>query len=258
MEQKAFKDNFSQQSDLYVKYRPLYPRELYAYLSSLTNEHQLAWDCGTGNGQSAIGLAEFYDNVIATDPSQQQIQNAISNEKVKYVVEKAENNSIESNSIDLITIANALHWFDFDLFYKEANRVLKSNGIIAAWAYGIPKISTEVDEILNQFHYGTLDDYWLPENRLVEKEYTTIPFPFEEISTSQFYYEKAMNLDGLIGYLNTWSATQRFINKKNYNPTEALFHQLRQVWKDSSSKKILRWDLILKVGKVNRSLEISP
>ncbi|MGP8215728.1 MAG: class I SAM-dependent methyltransferase [Bacteroidia bacterium] len=245
-----FKDNFSKQSDIYVKYRPHYPAELYSYLSSLTEEHKIAWDCGTGNGQAAIGLAPFYNKIIATDPSEEQIRNSLPNEKVKYLVEKAENNSIQSNSIDLLTIANALHWFDFDIFYKEANRVLKNNGIIAAWAYGIPAISPEVDKIIKQFHDHTLKDYWQPENRLVEKRYRTIPFPFEQIESPAFFSEKFMNLTDITGYLNTWSAVQRFIGQKKFNPTEQLEKDMANVWGNPNSEKKVTWELILKAGRV--------
>jgi SAM-dependent methyltransferase len=244
----TFKDNFSKQSDIYVKYRPLYPLELYAYLSSLTPEHKVAWDCGTGNGQAAIGLAEFFDQIIATDPSEQQIGNSLKNQRIKYCVEKAENSSVETNSIDLLTVANALHWFDFNTFYTEAKRVLKTNGIIAAWAYGNPEISSEIDPIINHFHDFILKDYWLAENRLVENEYKTIPFPFEEIDSPSFYYKKPMALNGLIGLLNTWSATQRFIDKNGFSPTEQLNHELLKIWNDGS-EKIFTWKLILKVGK---------
>ena len=246
----TFKDNFSKQSDIYLKYRPHYPIELYTYLSSLTKEHQLAWDCGTGNGQAATGLAEFYKQVIATDPSEQQIKNAIANNKVKYLVEKAESTSINSNSIDLLTIANALHWFDFDAFYKEAKRVLKNKGVIAAWAYGPPSVSPEVDKWIMHFHNEILDAYWLAENRLVEKEYTSIPFPFQPISCPEFFSEKEMNLYDLIGYLNTWSATQRFITERNFNPTDQLLDQLKMVWKDPYAVKKLKWKLTLKAGRV--------
>jgi SAM-dependent methyltransferase len=245
----AFKDYFSKQSDIYLKFRPRYPDALYAYLSSLTNEHKLAWDCGTGNGQAAIGLADFYEKVIATDPSEQQIKNAIANEKIIYSVEKAENNSLQSNSVDLITIANALHWFDFDVFFKEAKRVLKKDGIIAAWSYFLPAISPEIDKIIAHYHFQTLDDYWLAENRIVEKGYATIPFPFELISSPQFYYEKEMKLDELTGYLNTWSATQRFIERNGFNPTEELSDELKEFWKEASTKKVT-WKLILKVGRM--------
>ena len=177
-----FKDNFSKQADIYAKYRPLYPDNLYSFLASLTKEHKLVWDCGTGNGQAAIGLAEHYEQVMATDPSEKQIKHCLAHPKVKYLVEAAENNSILTNSIDMLTIANALHWFNFDVFYEEANRVLKPDGIIAAWCYGIPTVSNDVNEIVNHFHYKTLNNYWVAENRLVEKEYTTIPFPFQKIN----------------------------------------------------------------------------
>lgn len=245
----TFKDNFSKQSDIYVKYRPHYPPALYEYLSSLTKNHELVWDCGTGNGQAATGLAEFYDSIIATDPSEQQIKNSIPHHKVNYRIEKAEDNSVPSNSVDLLTIANALHWLDFDPFFEQARRVLKKDGIIAAWAYRLPVISPEVDEIVHKFHYGILDSYWLPENRLVEKEYTTIPFPFKSIDVPDFHCEKHMDLDGLIGYLNTWSALQRFISQNNFNPTDALREELQTVWKDSAEKKKHTWKLTLKVGR---------
>lgn len=245
----VFKDNFSTQSDVYVRYRPKYPLELYSYLSSLTDAHELAWDCGTGNGQAAIDLAVFYNKVVATDPSESQIKNSLPNEKVKYLVEKAEDTSIDSNSVDLLTIANALHWFDFEAFYKEANRVLKNKGVIAAWSYGLPSISKKVDKIIRHFHDDILNDYWLEENRLIDKKYLTISFPFEQINSPKFFYEKKMNLNELIGLVNTWSAIQRFITKNKYNPTEQLFNSLIAIWKRSEIEKKLRWELILIIGR---------
>jgi ubiquinone/menaquinone biosynthesis C-methylase UbiE len=249
MNTRGFKDNFSKQSDIYVKYRPQYPRELYAYLASLTAERESAWDCGTGNGQAAIGLAAFYNKVIATDPSEQQIKNCLPHEQVKYVVEKAEQTSIDSNSVDLITVANALHWFDFESFYKEARRVLKRNGVIAVWAYAQPIISPAVDTIVRHIHDDILGPYWLAENQLVQDAYVNIPFPFQQIRAPQFFCEKKMNLDDFIGYLNTWSATQRFINKNNFNLLDKLGDELHAAW-GSDEQKTIRWKLILKVGRV--------
>jgi len=246
----SFNDSFSKQSDIYSKYRPSYPTELFSFLSSLTENHALAWDCGTGNGQAAIGLSAFYEKVLATDPSENQIRNAPKSPKVSYFIEPAENSSIRTNTVDIVTIANALHWFNFDLFYKEVNRVVKSNGVIAAWSYGLPIISPEIDSIVKQFHDGTLGTYWQAPNRLVEKAYTTIPFPFRPIPAPKFYIEKVFNLKELIGYFNTWSATQRFINDNKFNPTEELEDDLIKVWPESNTTKTLRWELILKVGRV--------
>ncbi|MES2678980.1 MAG: class I SAM-dependent methyltransferase [Bacteroidota bacterium] len=245
----TFKDNFSQQSDLYVKYRPHYPQGLYAYLASLTLHRELAWDCGTGNGQAATGLATFYKRVLATDPSRQQIANCLSCENVHYAIERSENCSLPSDSADLITIANALHWFDFEKFFKEAKRVLKKNGVIAAWAYGPPRISKEVDQVTAHFHNIVLNDYWRPENRLVEQEYRTIPFPFELITSPVFFSEKEMRLEDFIGFLNTWSATQRFINENNYNPIDEILPALTNAWNNDHTKNA-RWHLVLKTGRL--------
>jgi len=246
----TFKDNFSQQSDIYVKYRPQYPVELYSFLSSLTEGHELVWDCGTGNGQAAVGLAAFYDRVVATDPSEQQIINALPHDRVQYAVEKAEQTSLPDHCADMVTIANALHWFDLDVFYREVRRVLKPGGVVAAWAYGIPTIEPAVDALLHKFHFGILDSYWRPENRLVEQEYRTIAFPFEQVVCPGSYSEKMMSVTDMIGYLNTWSAVQRFINEQQYNPTDQLAEELRRIWQEEEVKTV-RWKLILKAGRVN-------
>jgi SAM-dependent methyltransferase len=176
---------------------------------------------------------------------------SLPHDKVTYWVEKAEHSSLASNSADLLTIANALHWFDFDVFYEEARRVLKPGGVIAAWAYGVPTISPEIDLIVNHLHDVTLHDYWVAENRLVEQGYTTIPFPFEPISCPDFVYQKPMNLHNLIAYLNTWSATQRFMEQHHFNPADQLFDTLSEVWVDAKEGKVVTWRLVLKAGRVN-------
>src|SRR6185295_8655921 len=165
--------------------------------------------------------------------SEQQIKNAFANDKISYRVEKAEHNSISTGSVDLLTIANALHWFDFDVFYAEANRVLKTNGVIAVWAYGLPFIEPEIDKRIKNFHDHVVGKYWLAENRLVENEYKAIPFPFKQVQAPAFSYKKMITLHEVIGYLDTWSATQRFINENKFNPTEQLQKELAEHWKDA-------------------------
>jgi SAM-dependent methyltransferase len=245
-----FKDYFSTKSAQYAKHRPHYPIELYSYLSGLTPCHNLAWDCGTGNGQAALGLSPFYSKVIATDPSVQQIQNAILKENIDYRIEKAEQTSIPSKSVDLITIANALHWFDFDSFYEEVNRVLKLNGIIAAWCYGLPQIDPDVDHLLKHFHEVILNDYWLYENRLVEQEYKTIPFPFPKIESPEFTTTKELAPLEFIDFINTWSAVQRYLQTNGINPTNELSDNMLPIWKDVNSRKKVSWKLILKMGRI--------
>lgn len=246
---ERFKDFFSKQSDIYVKYRPSYPAELYTFLAGLTGKHDLAWDCGTGNGQAATSLAAYYHKVIATDPSAKQIENAIAHPKVEYRVEKAEHSGLANASVDLVTIANALHWFDFNSFYSEVRRVARKGAVIAAWACPTPHIEPEIDKIIFDYHDHVLNDYWRAENRLVENEYRDIPFPFEPIKAPQFRIEKMMDLDGVMGYLNTWSATQRFMEKNGHNPADEVREKLHRIWHDGSQKKLL-WNLPMKIGRV--------
>ena len=136
LKMEAFQNNFSKQAEIYSKFRTAYPKELFEYLKSSTIENKFALDCGTGNGQAAVGLAMFYEKVYATDPSKEQIKNAIRNQQISYKVEKAEQTYLNANFIDLIAVAQAFHWFDFDKFYTEVKRVLIPNGIIAVWVYG--------------------------------------------------------------------------------------------------------------------------
>lgn len=247
---ETFKDHFSKQSDIYLKYRPQYSSQLFEYLSSLSNQHQLAWDCGTGNGQAAIGLAPYFDQIIASDPSEQQIKNAIANPKIVYKIETAENSSISDHSVDLITVANAIHWLNFDAFFAEVKRVLKPDGIIMIWSYFIPSVSPEIDALIHDLHFRILNDYWLPENRLIENEYSDIQFPFKEFKHPDFFCNKLMNRNDLIGYLNTWSGTQRFINKNGFSPTDEIHDKMCYVWKNAEEEKLVQWKLILKGGSL--------
>ncbi|WP_410222454.1 class I SAM-dependent methyltransferase [Pedobacter sp.] len=246
-----FKDNFSKQADIYRQYRPSYPEELFSYLQSLTPEHDLAWDCGTGNGQSAIGLAKYFEQVYASDPSENQINNATLHDRIIYKVERAEHNKLNNHSVDLITVAQAIHWFDFDKFYKEAKRVLKPKGIIAVWTYGLTSITDEIDKITQHFHDHVVGDFWMPENKLVEQEYKTIPFPFKERSTPPFTIKSTLNLDDLLGYFRSWSATQKYMEKCHKNPLEQLKKELLPLWGDENSKREVTRKLILRVGQTD-------
>ena len=238
----TFKDNFSTQAQLYAQYRPHYPHELYAALAALTLHRILAWDCGTGNGQAAIGLAALYQQVVATDPSKQQISYCIANDRVVYRVEKAEHSSLKDASVDLLTVANALHWFDLDVFYKEADRVLKPG------CYGNPSVDAATDRVVMRYHDEVVGPYWLPESRIVENEYRGLPFPFTAVPMPTFFCERTMSRSDLIGLLRTWSATQRFINANGFDPLVAVEEELASVWPDEASRKA-SWKLTLKVGR---------
>jgi len=243
----TFKDHFSKQAAGYAKFRPRYPQKLFDYLRSIAPSRQLAWDCGTGNGQAAVGLASLFDRVIATDASEKQIASAQSHKIVEYRVAPAENSGIESETLDLIMVAQALHWFDLDRFYAEAQRVLKLDGVLAASAYNLLQIEPAIDEIVNRYYYEVVGPFWPPERKLVE-QFSDVPFPFQEIDPPEFEMTAQWNLDHLLGYLQTWSSTQRFIAANKRDPLEAIADDLRAAWGDPGQMRKVVWPLILRVG----------
>jgi SAM-dependent methyltransferase len=243
----SFKDHFSKQAADYAKFRPRYPQKLFDYLGSIAPSRQFAWDCGTGNGQAAVGLASVFDRVIATDASEKQIANAQSRKLVDYRVAPAENSGIQSGTLDLIMVAQALHWFDLGRFYAEARRVLKPDGILAASAYNLLRVEPVIDEVVNRYYYEVVGPFWPAERKLVE-QFADLPFPFREIGPPKFEMTAQWNLDHLLGYLQTWSSTQRFIAAKGTDPLEQIIDELRTAWGDSQQTRNVTWPLVLRIG----------
>jgi SAM-dependent methyltransferase len=243
----SFKDHFSKQAADYAKFRPRYPRELFEYLGNIASSRQFAWDCGTGNGQAAVGLASMFDHVVATDASEKQIANAEPHERVEYRVVAAENSGIKSATVDLIMVAQALHWFDLNHFYTEARRVLKPNGVVAASAYNLLHIEPAIDEVVNRYYYDVVGPFWPPERKLIE-QFADLPLPFHEIDPPKFEMTAHWNLDHLVGYLRSWSSTQRFIAETDGNPLEQINDELRTGWGDPQRTRKVRWPLTLRIG----------
>jgi SAM-dependent methyltransferase len=243
----SFKDHFSKQAADYAKFRPHYPRKMFEYLGMVAPSRKLAWDCGTGNGQAAVHLAEMFDRVIATDASEKQISNATPHEHVEYRVAPAENSGIQSATVDLIMVAQALHWFDLPRFYEEARRALKSKGVLAASAYNLLHIEPAIDELVNRYYFEVVGPFWPPERMLVEK-FETLPFPFQGIDPPRFEMSAQWNLEHLVGYLRSWSSTQRFIAAKGSDPLQQITDDLRGVWGDAEQTRCVIWPLTLRVG----------
>jgi SAM-dependent methyltransferase len=243
-----FKDYFSGHAVEYAKFRPHYPHELFEHLASISPRHGLAWDCATGNGQAAVGLARHFESVIATDASGQQIENAEPDERISYRVAPAEASGIDSGSVDLILVAQALHWFDLDSFFTEAKRVLKEDGVLAISSYNILKIAPKLDAIIWKFYRETTGPFWPPERELVETDYKNIQFPFGELPPRQFEMRTQWSLNQLLGYLRTWSATQMFIAACGFDPVDSLAEELRAVWKNPEQMREIKWPLLLRVG----------
>ncbi len=245
-----FKDHFSSQSGLYCSHRPEYPPELYKYLNSLCDVHDIAWDCATGSGQAARGLAPYFKRVYATDASVQQIQNASGQSNVDFRVADASNSGLEDRSVDLVTVAQALHWFDLNDFYAEVRRVLKPDGILAVWCYGLMEIDDNVDPLFLEFYNDVVGPFWPPERVHIERGYSDLSFPFKRIPTPKFNMITIWSLDDFLGYLKTWSATARFIEQNKQNPVDMWSEKFKSAWGGDAKKEIV-WPVTVLVGKGN-------
>jgi ubiquinone/menaquinone biosynthesis C-methylase UbiE len=248
---QTFKDHFSSVATRYADFRPHYPAALFDYLSGLVPKNSTVWDCACGNGQATIDLAaRRFEKVIGTDASREQIAAAGDRPNIEYRVAPAENSGLPDASVALITVAQAMHWFDLPRFYAEVNRVLQPNGVLAAWAYGINQVSGDaVNELVQDYYSNVVGPYWPPERTLVEEGYRTVPFPFKEVKTPDLRMEALWTLDQLIGYFSTWSATNRFIKAKGYNPLEPLAAEMANVWGDRNSPRLVVWPLAVRVGR---------
>ena len=245
-----FPDHFSGHANEYAAARPTYPTALFEYLASVSPAHARAWDCATGSGQAAVELAKSFKSVIATDASAQQIKHATPADNVDYRMASAEASNIETHSVDLITVAQALHWFDFDRFHAEVKRVAVPDAIVAFWSYRLTAVNSEVDDIIQRFYCGAINPYWPPERSHVESEYRDIPFPYQALKPPQFEMHAKWGVDDILAYLRTWSAVKRYEAANGEDPVTAIEAAMRKAW-GSGAKKVT-WPLTLKVGRVGR------
>ncbi|MFY9288553.1 MAG: class I SAM-dependent methyltransferase [Alphaproteobacteria bacterium] len=245
-------DHFSSLASQYAQYRPTYPPALFQWLAEQTEEHDTAWDCACGNGQASINLAEQYNKVIATDLSQEQIEAAKPNPKIEYRVATAEKSGLDDHSINLVTVAQAAHWFSFDAFYKEVRRVLKKKGVIALWSYDLLSLDdATITKHVNDFCNTTLKDFWPPERKYVHGHYKNIPFPFEdELNHPAFAMQAHWSLQQLTGYLRSWSAVKYFKKEKKVDPVVAFEKTLAALWGNPDTAKTIRFPLHMRVARV--------
>ncbi len=246
----GFKDHFSSGSEGYAAYRPDYPATLFAWLADLCAERCLAWDCATGSGQAARGLAAHFARVVASDASAEQIRHAVPHPEVDYQVATAEASGLAERSVDLVTVAQAAHWFDLPRFYAEVARVLKPGGVAALWGYGRIVLPGAMDAPLRHFYAETVGPYWPAERALIDDAYRSLDFPFAEIAPPAFAIEVAWTLPRLIDYLSTWSAVKRYQAARGRDPLPALNAELAPLWGDADAAMALQWPLFLRAGRV--------
>lgn len=254
MSQSSHKDLFSKQANVYAAFRPTYPKELYEFIFSKLKTRRKAWDCATGNGQVAGYLADHFDEVYATDISEQQLGNAIKKHNIIYSVSPGEQTTFEDHQFDLITVAQALHWFDRVKFYDEAMRVGKEGSLLAIWGYGLLYIQPDIDAVIMNFYNNVVGPYWDEARRLVEDEYRSLSFPFQEIESPGFNITSTWTLNHLAGYLESWSATQKYIRQTGHNPLPEVLALLDKVWNPDNYRgnesRPVRFPVFLKLFKM--------
>lgn len=246
-------DLFSTQADYYARYRPRYPDDLFVYLAEMAPGHELAWDAGTGNGQAALGLAAHFSQIVATDSSERQITHSFRHARIRFRVGPVEEVDLERQSVDIITSAQAIHWFDLDLFYQSVFRVLKPGGLIAVWCYDRTEIDPAIDRVVKSYSSEIVGPYWSPKLRFVNRHYRTLPFPFAEIRAPKFGCRANWRLEDVLGYLHSWSATQAFIEQQGYDPVDEIRPALANAWGSPNLYRTVRWPLYLRVGYLPRN-----
>lgn len=245
-------DHFSGVARAYARYRPGYPPALFAYLAALAPGHDRAWDCGAGSGQAAEGLCPHFGQVVATDISRLQLAGAPGPFRV---VSPAERSALAGSSMDLVVVAQALHWLDLPAFYAEVRRVLRPGGALAVWSYDLAQLGeAKLDELFRDFYDTTVGDYWPPERRLVDDRYRGIPFPFAETTVPSFAMEADWTLDEVLGYVGTWSAVTRYRAIAGIDPVPSLGERLRTAWGPAERRRI-SWPVAMRVGRPLRDGE---
>lgn len=243
----TFKDHFSGHSEAYERHRPHYPRALYAWLAEQAPARRLAVDVATGNGQAAAGLAEFFDQIVAVEPSAEQLRQARQHPRIDYRQESAEALSLAPGSADLIVTAQAAHWFEWQAFIAEVRRVLSPGGVLAIWCYDLFECDSAVDRLIGDFSRDVVGPWWPRERRHVEEGYRDLALPFPAIDTPGFEMQADWDFNAVLGYLGTWSATRRAQACTGRDPLALLAAPLRAAWGEGPRR--VRWPLVLKVHR---------
>ena len=245
----AFHDHFSGHAAAYAQARPTYPPALFAWLAAQCLRRARAWDAGCGNGQASVALAPHFDSVFASDPSATQIDAATRHARVRYAVEPAEASTLDAASIDLVTVAQALHWLDPDRFHAEVARVLRPDGLFAAWCYERCMVTPAVDAVFERLYADALGAWWPPERRHVESGYATLPFPYRPVEAPAFSLRCAWSLPAYLAYLRSWSACQRRLAAEGTDAVATLADEFAAAWGDPDTVRNVHWPMALKVGR---------
>jgi SAM-dependent methyltransferase len=252
MTNPGFKDHFSASAAEYATFRPRYPAELFDFVASLPERRRSVWDCATGNGQAALPLAERFERVVATDASAEQIAHATAHPRISYGVALADASGLDDESVDLVTVAQALHWLPLDRFFAEVRRVLVARGVLAIWCYTRPVLEDGLDPIVLRYYAETCGAYWPADRKLVDQGYRGITIPIDEVVAPPLNIESHLTLGEFGGYMRTWSATNRLAKAIGRDPVVDVEDELRAMWGVDDERRLVRWPIHVRAGRVRR------
>ena len=246
----GFQDHFSARAGQYAAFRPRYPAALYQWLATQVIRHEAAWDCATGNGQAALGLAPFFQHVFATDASAAQLAQAAPRDNVEYRVATAESSGLVSGSVDLVTVAQSAHWLDRPRFFAEVARVARPGSVLALWMYNLMRSEPAVDRVIGRLYSEIVGPFWPGDRVLIDTDYRTIEIPFPEYEPPVFDMTADWSGDHLLGYLRTWSAVNRYLAAKGHDPVALVEAELLEAWGGRTVVKTVRWPLRLRTARI--------
>lgn len=239
------KDYFSDKPTLYKKYRPSYPSSVIQSILGHVVCRDTAWDCGTGNGQLAHAISTFFNQVFATDISDAQLAQCSAKNNIVYSKQAAESTHFRDDFFNLITVGQAIHWFNFEHFYGEVKRTAKHKSVIAILGYGRLRIDATIDRIIHTLYVDVLGKYWDKERKYVDENYLSIPFPFQEITIPAYHNSYQWDIEHILGYLSTWSAVKHYIQANNSNPIDLIREEITKQWGET---KTVQFPILARVG----------
>lgn len=234
----------------YAAYRPIYPDTLAQSLTALVASHQLALDVGCGNGQLTTLLSPYFQQVIGTDPSKSQLQQAPVRDNVRYFQQFAEHTELPDHAVDLVVVAQAAHWFDLERFYAEVERISKPHAVLALISYGVPYIDGAINSAFQQGYWQTVHEFWPAERAAVENAYSELYFPFEEMAFPNLSIEKSFLLEDFVYYIKTWSSYKNALKLGKEDVFESFFEKLKRRWPNGALQRVV-WPIAVRVGKVH-------
>lgn len=242
---------FGARTDAYASFRPHYPDDLFTWLAAQCPERQRALDIACGNGQASRPLLGLFEQVLACDASVEQLLANPDSQGLAMFVAEAQAQPLADHSLDLIVVAQALHWFATPAFFAEVTRLLKPDGVFCAWCYSLMRIDSELDALIDNFYAQTLNGYWPQGRASVDAGYCDINHPLTPLSLPPFAIEVRWPLEQLLGYLRTWSAVQRYEQQNGMDPLLQLEPSLRHAWGDAKQPRFVRWPLHFLAGTPN-------